>query len=1495
MRKNHLNEKGTDCGSCGLELILRVVLMLVLPVAAHVSMPVCIDEARASEVNSIEPSHATSSHETLMEYAIDAAANLECPLSLASWQEERLIEGAADEDSPFTRSFDHGYNPVSNGAFTLGNTARNESGTRWSSMNDKFNTGALDGGDKVGAWHYLGRVSHLIQDMSSPLHSMAIDHDPIISCVCQFEKYWGNADSTLRSLLNTVGGPLHSSDPLTPDAKAKLDSFTKKRLQYRYDNDCPSKGDDVRGSIEVLAWITYFRSTFWGQVTFGTSGSSGPATSSQTTSDGTVGAETNVLHTMFDGHVQWRVYWLDNFYEITDRAGNVFRWMSYNDIDDWASCGHYWSNGSIDSSSRAGGSNDDDRGVRITGRFWFDLRELGLYASGSYNRRCYPNRYPNGDSMTDDLHMYFGKYGYPLTVRYNAGLLGLANRRVTVKTESGQANSFAWSRKDNFGSGPSFNASTANNYFYFVAKSSVTLTAPTNDASGAPFKEWRKNGSFFSSSRAITINSSSSPIPRGGDTYTALCEFPETVSTPTAISGPSTGFVGQSLSFTASGAASSIGHGLDYQFDWGDGTTSWGGAAQSKSYSTSGTYSIRARARCSTHTSCVSAWSGTLRTVTISSPSIASIVIRHTYRGDLVVKLGVGSLSSPTWVKTVSDRAGGSADDLIADVDITAASAYLPPSASNRWFLEVSDAAGGDTGRIEAFRITHLGQIHASVDPPVAINDYQTSYAYIPPDTTPPTPNPMTWAVEPHPIGPNSITMTATTATDPCGVEYYFDETSGNSGGSDSGWQDSPAYTDSGLTPGLTYTYRVKARDKSPYRNEASYSVSRSATVPLPPAITSITPTSGPKNTYVRIEGQRFGVAAGSVRFAGGTASIVSWSDSVVSCCVPESAVTGNVVVQSAALSDSNAVGFTVTTPSTIRVSKTGVVPGIENGADAWPFSTIQRGIDAASDGAMVIVADGTYTGDGNRDIDFKGKAIHLKSSGGAGRCIIDCQGTMAEPHRGFYFHSGEGNGAVVDGFTIANGYHSGGVGVCVLSGSPTITGNTISGNRASRYGGGIHCDSSSPTISNNTISGNMASSSDGGGGGISCDCSSSPAISGNTISGNMAWHYGGGIYCDSSSLAITGNTITGNTASYGGGGIYCDWDNASLAITGNTISGNTACFGAGGIQCYSSFGQSSVNNTILWGNSAPLGPAIRLGYSSTLAIGYSLVSGGRAGVYVSTTSTLTWGPGNTDADPLFADPANGDYHLKSRFGRWDRSANSGAGAWVNDSFTSPCIDAGDPNSDYSNEPQPNGGRINMGAYGNTAGASRSGPWWKIPNDVNDDCTVNVLDLILVRNKLGQPAGSGANWKCDVNQDGTINVLDLILTRNRLGQKCTLPGNCGPASLLSDVTTDRNITITILAGLAADDKVTVTFNGVVLRANAPIGTGIVLPVTLAPGENCLDIKAEAEGLGDKDNKVDVIVIFSRVTEGQDVQDLSSYGGGVGGIPVGQSARCTIFR
>ncbi len=93
--------------------------------------------------------------------------------------------------------------------------------------------------------------------------------------------------------------------------------------------------------------------------------------------------------------------------------------------------------------------------------------------------------------------------------------------------------------------------------------------------------------------------------------------------------------------------------------------------------------------------------------------------------------------------------------------------------------------------------------------------------------------------------------------------------------------------------------------------------------------------------------------------------------------------------------------------------------------------------------------------------------------------------------------------------------------------------------------------------------------------------------------------------------------------------------------------------------------------------------------------------------------------------DPLFADPAGGDYHLLSERGRYWPAHD----VWVLDRKTSPCIDGGDPAVDPSGEPMPNGGRINIGAYGGTVQASMSE--WPIASDYNRDGRTNFEDLAI--------------------------------------------------------------------------------------------------------------------------------------------------------------------
>jgi len=377
-------------------------------------------------------------------------------------------------------------------------------------------------------------------------------------------------------------------------------------------------------------------------------------------------------------------------------------------------------------------------------------------------------------------------------------------------------------------------------------------------------------------------------------------------------------------------------------------------------------------------------------------------------------------------------------------------------------------------------------------------------------------------------------------------------------------------------------------------------------------------------------------------------------------------------------------------------------------------FDNIQAAIDAAwygdtilvTDetytevwhGDTILVADGTYTGEGNRDIDFLGKAITLRSENGPNNCIIDCNGTEAEPHRGFYFHSGEDENSVLDGFTITNGCATSGGGICCEESSPTVTNCAFSGNLAygESGGGGMYNNSGNPTIINCTFSGNSAASDYARGGGMS-NYKASPTVKNCTFSRNSAEGYyngcGGGMSNAAfgiGSLTITNCTFSGNSSSDDGGGMFNFKVRNNVMITNCTFSGNSSKRRGGAMYSAYSYGyKTTVANCILYGDIASDGKEIYL-YDSTMDVNYSDVEGGWPGI------------GNLDAEPCFAQP-----------GYWDANGTLGD---VNDDFwvegdyhllpDSPCINAGDPNYvpepneiDLDGLPRVIGGRIDMGAY----------------------------------------------------------------------------------------------------------------------------------------------------------------------------------------------------
>jgi hypothetical protein len=479
------------------------------------------------------------------------------------------------------------------------------------------------------------------------------------------------------------------------------------------------------------------------------------------------------------------------------------------------------------------------------------------------------------------------------------------------------------------------------------------------------------------------------------------------------------------------------------------------------------------------------------------------------------------------------------------------------------------------------------------------------------------------------------------------------------------------------------------------------------------------------------------------------------------------------------------------------------------------PFRKIQTGINAAETGDIIQINPGIYTGTGNYDIDPCGKSITIKSINPEDNDVV--ANTIIDPDkngRGIYIHSGEDANCIISGLTIRNAYTQtayDGAGIYCLNSKPTISNCIIKDSHAEGSGGGI-CTYENTNIINCIIKGNTA---DYYGGGISC-IFSDPNIIGCTIMNNTSGLEGGGVDSGGSNPNITNCLIINNNAPIGSG-INCYFPGIAM-VTNCTLAANRADDTGGAVNCWNK-GSAIIKNSILWANSAGNGAELGLFEEGSASVAYCDVQDGQAGVY-DPCGLLTWSNDNIDSDPCFGifdpngDPNLWDFHLKSAYGRWNPAFfkidlnndgiinlgdfamisgvwmqqgnisedldNSGfidwadielfaqyylttriEDGWIIDSLTSPCIDAGDPNSDWTAEPWPNGNRINLGAYGGTSEASKNGNIADF--DINGK--VDFVDFARFAEQWNQSNDTIE----DMNRDGIVDVLDLdIFTDNWL-------------------------------------------------------------------------------------------------------------------------------
>lgn len=315
-------------------------------------------------------------------------------------------------------------------------------------------------------------------------------------------------------------------------------------------------------------------------------------------------------------------------------------------------------------------------------------------------------------------------------------------------------------------------------------------------------------------------------------------------------------------------------------------------------------------------------------------------------------------------------------------------------------------------------------------------------------------------------------------------------------------------------------------------------------------------------------------------------------------------------------------------------------------------YPDIQSAIGASVTGDSILVAPGTYSGHGNRDLDLRGKDVVLIGLGGPSVTTLDAGGSEIEPHRAIRA-LGLTTATTVEGFTLTGGYAGDG-GAIKAEGRGTIRSCVIAGNHASS-GGGIMLPlaTSSLVVEDVTIESNQAFQ----GGGVQLDqgvlLMRRSIIRGNACSGdNSPVVRGGGI-----SLSFTGTwpqatledcQITGNVADHGGG---IGARMSRLDLVRCTVAGNFARVSGGGF--YQITGWVHVYDSVVWDNGAPDGPFFYNVYTD---------AGGDSNFYCSIVDPdgasggvpVGLFPGTFAATPLFCEPlfwteaptVAGDFHL---------------------------------------------------------------------------------------------------------------------------------------------------------------------------------------------------------------------------------------------------------
>lgn len=225
---------------------------------------------------------------------------------------------------------------------------------------------------------------------------------------------------------------------------------------------------------------------------------------------------------------------------------------------------------------------------------------------------------------------------------------------------------------------------------------------------------------------------------------------------------------------------------------------------------------------------------------------------------------------------------------------------------------------------------------------------------------------------------------------------------------------------------------------------------------------------------------------------------------------------------------------------------------------------TIQSAVNAANAGDTVLVAPGTYVGTNNKNIDFAGKAVALVSMAGAELTVIDCE----RAGRGFNFHQGETSAALVDGFTVRNGFTGvvGGAGFLFDASSPTVRRCVIAQNEADLGAGMVCGGTAAPFIEDCIFRGNIGFS------GAGIYTNANPRVVGCEFIENQVSQWGGAMYCGTSAPEITDCSFLRNSAEHGGG-VVCAESTPTFTrceFTENAAHHDKFVVNGGGMMCFS-------------------------------------------------------------------------------------------------------------------------------------------------------------------------------------------------------------------------------------------------------------------------------------------------------------------------------------